>query len=184
MALYGFCQYRYAAQQLLSSNLPAFSVFFSFYIWYTHIDKSSLNFSQFFFFFLGGGQGGGLHITAPQLHTVFHNFTHCLNFTSCFTTSHTALKLHVPVQNWDNNCLLFTIILQAANLWGFHASQIWKQNPKFYGQFEYIFINVAHRKLHWRNPKLKSFNLMPVLGALAVYHGPHLKPICPLWMEL
>ena len=58
--------------------------------------------------------------------------------------------------------------LQAANLRGFHASV----NPRFEAGIPdfmneilnfSIHFNVVHRKVDWRNPKMKSLNSMPDL---------------------
>ena len=58
------------------------------------------------------------------------------------------------------------VITQAANLRGFHASV----NPRFEagipdfmnGILNFsIHFNVVHRKVDWRNPKMKSLNSMP-----------------------
>ena len=61
----------------------------------------------------------------------------------------------------------FVIIYQAANLAGFRASE----DPRFEAGIPdfmnrilnfSIHFNVVHRKVNWRNPKMKSLNSMPV----------------------
>ena len=53
---------------------------------------------------------------------------------------------------------------QAANLRGFRASV----NPRFEaGILNFsIHFNVVHRKVDWRNPKMKSLNSMPDIAIL------------------
>ena len=60
------------------------------------------------------------------------------------------------------------MVMQAANLRGFRASV----NPRFEagipdflnGILNFsIHFNVVHRKVDWRNPKMKSLNSMPVI---------------------
>ena len=59
-----------------------------------------------------------------------------------------------------------TVVTQAANLAGFRASE----DPRFEagipdfmnGILNFsIHFNVVHRKIDWRNPKMKSLNSMP-----------------------
>ena len=66
-----------------------------------------------------------------------------------------------------SNVLVFS--LQAANLAGFRASE----DPRFEagipdfmnGILNFsIHFNVVHRKVDWRNPKMKSLNSMPGLS--------------------
>ena len=61
--------------------------------------------------------------------------------------------------------------LQAANLRGFRASM----NPRFEARIPdfmngilnfSIHFNVVHRKVDWRNPKMKSLNSMPAVTFL------------------
>ena len=61
-----------------------------------------------------------------------------------------------------------TITIQAANLAGFRASE----DPRFEagipdfmnGILNFsIHFNVVHRKVDWRNPKMKSLNSMPAI---------------------
>ena len=50
--------------------------------------------------------------------------------------------------------------MQAANLAGFRASE----DPRFEAgipDFMDGILNVVHRKVDWRNPKMKSLNSMP-----------------------
>ena len=51
--------------------------------------------------------------------------------------------------------------MQAANLAGFRASE----DPRFEAGILNLSIhfNVVHRKVDWRNPKMKSLNSMPVM---------------------
>ena len=62
----------------------------------------------------------------------------------------------------------FTVVMQAANLAGFRASEdpIFEAGiPDFMnGILNFaIHFNVVHRKVDWRNPKMKSLNSMPVM---------------------
>ena len=65
------------------------------------------------------------------------------------------------------------MIYQAANLAGFRASE----DPRFEAGIPdfmngilnlSIHFNVVHRKVDWRNPKMKSLNSMPVYGILKI----------------
>ena len=65
------------------------------------------------------------------------------------------------------------MVIQAANLAGFRASV----NPRFEagipdfmnGILNFsIHFNVVHRKVDWRNPKMKSLNSMPVIAIYVV----------------
>ena len=66
---------------------------------------------------------------------------------------------------------LYGITMQAANLAGFRASE----DPRFEaGILDFmngilnfsIHFNVVHRKVDWRNPKMKSLNSMPAMISL------------------
>ena len=66
------------------------------------------------------------------------------------------------------------MVIQAANLAGFRASE----DPRFEagipdfmtGILNFsIHFNVVHRKVDWRNPKMKSLNSMPVIGTDLFY---------------
>ena len=66
-------------------------------------------------------------------------------------------------------CVLGNMGYQAANLAGFRASE----DPRFEagipdfmnGILNFsIHFNVVHRKVDWRNPKMKSLNSMPGYG--------------------
>ena len=67
--------------------------------------------------------------------------------------------------------------VESQNLW--MESQIWRQNTRFCGQNgKYLWkisihFNVlhVHGKVHWRNPKLKSLNLMAVLYHHSLTHS-------------
>ena len=83
-----------------------------------------------------------------------------------FYTSSQYDNLPTPVHLYVR--FSFPLILQAANLRGFRASV----NPRFEagipdfmnGILNFsIHFNVVHRKVDWRNPKMKSLNSMPVL---------------------
>ena len=67
----------------------------------------------------------------------------------------------------------FVVCIQAANLRGFRASV----NPRFEAGIPdfmngilnlSIHFNVVHRKVDWRNPKMKSLNSMPGIYFLAL----------------
>ena len=72
-------------------------------------------------------------------------------------------------------CLANWTYIQAANLAGFRASE----DPRFEagipdfmnGILNFsIHFNVVHRKVDWRNPKMKSLNSMPVyIYAIYIY---------------
>ena len=66
------------------------------------------------------------------------------------------------------NVTIFFLTMQAANLAGFRASE----DPRFEagipdfmnGILNFsIHFNVVHRKVDWRNPKMKSLNSMPAM---------------------
>ena len=68
---------------------------------------------------------------------------------------------------WSDESGILLMHTQAANLRGFRASV----NPRFEagipdfmnGILNFsIHFNVAHRKVDWQNPKMKSLNSMPV----------------------
>ena len=83
-------------------------------------------------------------------------------------------------------CSLEEIPLQAANLAGFRASE----DPRFEagipdfmnGILNFsIHFNVVHRKVDWRNPKMKSLNSMPALDYLilfSLFHGGMIPGVC------
>ena len=67
----------------------------------------------------------------------------------------------------------FVVCIQAANLRGFRAYV----NPRFEAGIPdfmngilnlSIHFNVVHRKVDWRNPKMKSLNSMPGIYFLAL----------------
>ena len=72
-------------------------------------------------------------------------------------------------------CYKHVLCIQAANLAGFRASE----DPRFEagipdfmnGILNFsIDFNVVHRKVDWRNPKMKSLNSMP--GIVTLYQRP------------
>ena len=83
---------------------------------------------------------------------------------------------------------MLCITYQAANLAGFHASE----DPRFEagipdfmnGILNFsIHFNVVHRKVDWRNPKMKSLNSMPAYifhSILAMQHFRSNLPRVPL----
>ena len=69
--------------------------------------------------------------------------------------------------------------IQAANLAGFRASEDPRREagiPDFMnGILNFsIHFNVVHRKVDWRNPKMKSLNSMPAINRLLMARGSEL----------
>ena len=80
------------------------------------------------------------------------------------------------------------VAIQAANLAGFRASE----DPRFEagipdfmnGILNFsIHFNVVHRKVDWRNPKMKSLNSMPAINtSLRVMQGSNIFSDVLRWL--
>ena len=106
-------------------------------------------------------------VVEPRYHVRL--FQHC--HTGRYLFYNTGRECRLSRKRWRFFWREVTEIKQAANLVGFRASE----DPRFEAGIPdfmngilnlSIHFNVVHRKVDWRNPKMKSLNSMPVKSCI------------------